>query len=107
VTLYHRQYSESVREDVWSHTQYRGVQLHGGKGVKLVNNRYVTDDSYILRIYTQERISACEGDIVVRGLHDDDTPTAAQRAEESFRVTSVTDNRRGSARVRHWKIGGA
>lgn len=107
VTLYRKRYDPDVRDDTWTHTHYTGVHWYGGTGVKLLNNRTQTGDHYTVRIFTPKALDVREGDIVVRGLHEADTPSdIAAESIEQFSVTSVLDNRRGSPCMHHWKLGG-
>lgn len=106
VTLYRKRYDPVVREDVWSHTQYMRAHWYGGDGLKLLNNRYASDDSYIARIFTQDTIEVHLGDILALGKHEAQAPPCLSEQVRRFTVTSVVDNRRGSPRVQHWKIGG-
>lgn len=108
ITLYHREYDPEQSADVWSRVQYRGVSWHGGRAVTSGTSGDTAADAYVVRIFTNEAVSAEPGDIVVRGLVEDEitgTAQLTQKYAESWRVTGVRDDRRGG--LPHWRIEGA
>lgn len=107
LTLYHKIYDPATRLDVWAATWYFGVSWHGGQAVAVEKDGLTTADKYTVRIYTDDPIAAAPGDIVCRGIFDEADPKAARRAAaESFVVTAVRDNRRGSPVLHHWRLEG-
>lgn len=107
LTLYHKGYDPVLRDDVWTATQYQGVSWHGGQAASVTVEGLHTADVYVVRIYAPDALAAAVGDIVCRGLHEEaDHKTARKAAAESFVVTGVWDNRRGSPNMRHWRLEG-
>lgn len=107
LTLYHKGYDPVLRDDVWTATQYQGVSWHGGQAASVTVEGLHTADMYTVRIYTRDELPAAVEDIVCRGLLDEADPKAARRAAaESFVVTAVQDNRRGSPSMWHWRLEG-
>lgn len=107
VTLYHKRYNKAERDYTWTHTQFPRAYWYGGAGIKLLNNRYVSDDSYTVRIFTQDEIDVQINDVLVLGAHDAPMPSALPECAHQFTVANAIDSRRGSPSVQHWKIGGA
>ena len=108
ITIYHRSYNPQTRLDEWQTTQYIGVNWYGKQAVAVGDAGLNTADAYIVRIPTQQAILVCSGDIIVNGLIDDLITAPAQLKQyQTFVVTAVFDNRRGSQRMQHWRIEGA
>ena len=62
---------------------------------------------YTIRIPTLDSIAAANGDIVVKGLVQDDITSPTQLKKYiTFVITVVRDNRRGSPIMQHWRIEG-
>lgn len=107
LTLYHRVYDPALRADRWTVTQYPGVSWHGGQAATVLQDGLKTADVYTARIYTDGHVAADLEDIVCKGLLTQADPQAARKAAaESFVVTAVGDDRRGGARLRHWRLEG-
>ena len=107
ITLYHKEYDPATRLDVWKRTQYKAVSWYGRQAATVGDSGLNTADAYTVRIYTGAVATVSIGDIVVRGLFDIADPKKAQKqAQAAFVVTSVSDNRRGSPRMQHWRIEG-
>lgn len=106
LTLYHKGYDPATRLDTWARTQYSGVNWYGKQAAAVSDNGLITADEITVRIPTTEPLEAAVGDIAVRGLRDEADPKAAQQAAESFIVTAVRDNRRGSPGMQHWRLEG-
>lgn len=109
ITLYHRTYDPALRADTWQRTQFQGCNWYGCRAVTVGNNGLDAASKqtnlYTVRIPGQKALQAAPGDIVIRGLFEDERPQEAQkRAAESFLVTAVRDNRRGM--LPHWKLEG-
>ena len=98
ITIYHKRYNPETRLDEWQAAQYPGVNWYG---------RLNTADSYIVRIPTTELIEVCNDDVVVKGLVNDVVASPSSlKAYRHFVVTSVSDNRRGTQSMQHWRIEG-
>lgn len=111
ITLYHKEYDPMQRTDVWRRSQWPGCNWYGGRSVTVSDGGLDASgqrsDVYKVRIPTGQAVQAAPGDIVVRGLFEDERPQEARRkAAESFVVTAVRDDRRGSAPLHHWKLEG-
>lgn len=107
ITIYHKSYNPETRLDEWRAAQYPGVNWHGRQAAIVGDSGLNTADSYIVRIPTTEHIGAENDDIVVKGLVNDViTGPSALNAYPHFVVTSISDNRRGSEQMRHWRIEG-
>ncbi|MEG2020806.1 MAG: DUF6751 family protein [Oscillospiraceae bacterium] len=107
ITLYHKSYSEKARTDIWQHTQFMCVSFHGKQAVSVEKSGLNAANVYTVRIYTKQALEIANGDIIVRGLFADESPDLARKkARESFVVTAVIDNRRGSKAVQHFRIEG-
>lgn len=107
-TIYHKIYNPETRLDEWEPSQHQGVNWYGKQAVSVGDSGLNTADSYIVRIPTESCISVTKGDVVVKGLVQDAITSPSQLKQyESFLVTAVRDNRRGSPMMRHWRIEGA
>ena len=107
VTLYRKRYDATVRDSRWTNTPYLCAHWYGGTGIKLVNRRISTDDSYLVRIFTDEAIDVQPEDVLALGVQNAKTPSSLPENALYFTVLSAVDSRRGSKEMRHWKIGGA
>ena len=107
ITIYHQVKDEKTRDWKWEPpVQYR-VNWHGRQAVSIGDNGLNAADVFTVRIPGNSDVSVSVGDFVIKGLHNDADPVAVARsAAGAFKVTSVTDNRRGSPAVRHWKLEG-
>lgn len=108
ITLYHRTYDPTQRKDIWIRNQYTNVSWYGGRAVTTGATGDTAADRYTVRIYDSGLVEAAPGDIIVRGLVAEEITSAAQLTQkhaESWRVTTVRDNRRGG--LPHWRIEGA
>ena len=106
LTLHHKGYDPATRLNAWTRTHYPAVNWHGKQAAAVADKGLVTADEITVRIPTGGPMAAAVGDIAVRGLRDEADPRAAQRAAESFVVTAVRDNRRGSPAMHHWRLEG-
>ena len=105
-TIYHKIYNPATRLDEWEPSQYQGVNWYGKQAVSVGDSGLSTADSYIVRIPTEGRIPVDKGDVVVKGLIQDTITNPSQLKQyESFLVTAVRDNRRGSPMMRLNKNG--
>ena len=77
-TLFHKEWDEAARRDVWSCTQFPGVSWYSKKGAQPGTAGETASDTLIVRIFTPD----------------------------SFKVLRVRDNRRGSLQMQHWRIEG-
>ena len=59
------------------------------------------DGSAFIRIPTDDFINIKPGDRAVIGLCEDEIPP---KSNNMLEILSVTDNRRGSINMRHWKL---
>lgn len=130
ITLYNKWYDRAMRTDRWLRTQISSVNWYGGQAVTVGDNGLLTADKYTVRIPLQsapagrqylppEEYAALEeeelagawtlqnGDVVVRGLINDATPPKAADKTERFVIMGMSDNRRGSLGMQHWKVVGA
>lgn len=108
ITIYHKAYDPASRLNVWTHTQYVGVNWYGRQQVTVGDSGLNTADSYIVRIPTSADVQVSNGDVVVKGLVSDKITGSSALTSKymCFTVTSVGDNRRGSPALRHWRIEG-
>lgn len=107
ITLYHKEYSPEARTNVWQHTQYIGASWHGKRAVSTSKGGLTATSAYSVRIFTDTALKVAPDDIIVSVLCDEDDPKdACKRCSESCTVTGVSDNRRGSAHLRHWRLEG-
>ena len=130
-TIYHKTYNPATRLDEWKAFRYQGVNWYGKQAVSVGDSGLNTADSYVVRIPTERHIPVTKGDVanidkknlyskgdcgrllkkgdvVVKGLIQDTITSPSQLKQyESFLVTAVRDNRRGSPMMRHWRIEGA
>lgn len=108
ITIYYRTYDKKTRLDKWNFTQYQGVNWYGKQAVSVGDSGLSAADSYIVRIPTDDGLQAVNGDIVVKGLVNDEITNPAQLKQyQIFVITAIRDNRRGSPNMHHWRIEGA
>lgn len=131
ITIYNLAH-KGTRNEKWVRTQIQGVEWYGGQAVSIGDKGLNTADTYTVRIPASSAPQDKEfllpedysvkdndvlngfwtlqpGDIVVRGLMDDEiTKSTDVTAKHSqyFIVTGWRDNRRGSPIVQHWRIDG-
>lgn len=109
VTLYHRTYDPTTRDDVWARSIWPQASWYGGQAVTVSGNGLATADRYTVRIATADALPIVAGDIVVRGAVSD-TAGAAELSRRypggCFVVTRIQDNRRGAPALRHWRLEG-
>lgn len=109
-TVFHRTYDPENRADFWKPSFHQCVSWHGKCGASIAESGLNADCNYTVRIFTADDISVATGDIVVKGAVGE-TVTAPVRQlsgkYECFTVTCVSDNRRGSERMKHWKVEGS
>ena len=107
ITIYHKRYNPETRLDEWQAAQSPGVNWYGRQSVTVGDSGLNTADSYIVRIPTTELIEVCNDDVVVKGLVNDVVASPSSlKAYRHFVVTSVSDNRRGTQSMQHWRIEG-
>jgi hypothetical protein len=132
ITIYNKWYNRATRLDEWKRVQIKGVELYGGRAVTVTDHGLQTANIYTVRIPAASGPSGRAfvlpedwagtssdalaqfwtlqaGDIVVRGLVNDDITRAADvtgKYSECFTMTGWRDNRRGSPAVQHWRVDG-
>lgn len=89
VTLYH--YDEK-REETFSFL-FPKAKVHGTTKIGDLSHGRRSENSYIIRIMTDEDINVSCGDEVYSDLFG-----------QNLTVVGISDNRRGSKRVRHFKL---
>lgn len=107
ITLYHKEYDKAARMDVWTANVYHNVHWHGKRAATVADNGLKAGSTYTVRIFGAAAVLAAPGDVIVRG---DTAALTLQQAKdtgaEHIKVLSVTDNRRGSLAVQHWRLEG-
>lgn len=132
ITVYNRWYDRETRLDTWHATKITGAHWHGKQAVTVDSNGLNTADAYTVRIplasapaarkyappheYARAGKAAVDGlwtlqagDIIVRGLIDDVISKASDitaKYDDVIVATGVTDNRRGSPALQHWRVEG-
>lgn len=107
ITIYHKSYDPVTRRDIWTYTQYPAVNWYGKRAVNVDSNGLNAANAYTIRIPTTSIIEAANGDVVVKGLVQDDITGPTQLKKYiTFVITAVRDNRRGSPMMHHWRIEG-
>lgn len=132
ITIYNKWYNRETRLDEWIRTQISGVSWHSGQAVTVGDKGLFSANTYTVRIpvsstpcgiefvlpenySVKEKSSLSEfwtiqsGDIVVKGLVDDEIKKASditQKYSNAFVVTGWKDNRRGPLSTQHWRIDG-
>lgn len=128
ITIYNAQYDRKVGDRVWRRMQISGVSFYGGQQVTVSDSGLSTADEYTVRIplgsmpdgfvdpaqYAKlpdpaGHWTAAAGDIVVKGLVDDEITKPADitgKYDACFTVTGLYDNRRGLPAMRHIRIKG-
>lgn len=132
ITIYNQWYNKTTRLTEWKRVQIRGVEWYGGQAVTVTDHGLQTADTYTVRIPASSApfgrafalpedwatVSSGDlaqlwtlqaGDIVVRGLIDDDIAKAADvtgKYSGCITVTGWRDNRRGFPAVQHWRVDG-
>lgn len=130
ITIYNC-YGKGTRSESWQRTQIKGVEWYGGQAVTVTDSGLQSASTYTVRIPAYREPAGKtfsmpadykaaadpsglwtlqNGDIIVRGLVDDDatgsTAITGKYADRCFTVTGWRDNRRGSAWVQHWRVDG-
>lgn len=109
ITIYTYRYNNDSKTDEWARHQYKNCSWYGGQKATVGDRGLNTADAYTVRIPAAEYDDAeiNNGDIVIKGMHSEETPDAIDdKTVPRFVITSVNDNRRGIASVRHIRIDG-
>ena len=109
IALFHKAgYDPAAKKDIWESTAYLGCHWHARVAAPLSDKGRTDAGGCTVRIFTASEVAAVPGDVVVRGLTSLETPREAQDAGLlCFTVQAVTDDRRGTPRMQHWKLEGA
>lgn len=110
VTVYHREYDPDTRCDVWMPAYYPEASWYAAEGATISTQGESADDKAVIRLFTREDIPLAVGDMAVRGAAQQPVTTSAEIKElypDSIKILRIRDNRRGSARLQHWRIEGA
>ena len=102
ITLYHKQYDPAMRLDAWTRTVYANVNWYAKNAVATDGSGLEDASSVIVRIPTTHALAVAPGDQFLYGI----TNAAVPPKSACCLVVSVTDNRRGSAAMQHFKIEG-
>ena len=108
-TLFHKEWDEAARRDVWSCTQFPGVSWYSKKGAQPGTAGETASDTLTVRIFTRDSIAVDVGDMIAPGLVSAAVTSSADVLKmfpDSFKVLRVRDNRRGSLQMQHWRIEG-
>lgn len=108
VTVYRKTGRDAAtRADTWQAAVYRNAHLFYRVAATAATRGTDANDAYILRIFGDDSAPCAIGDVVAVGICPAETPAQAQSAGAAcFTVLSITDNRRGSKRCRHWRLEG-
>ena len=97
ITIYHKVFDENTRLEKWTRFNYRGW-FFGGKGAS-INKGYDNANDIEIRIpYSINELELGNfsiGDIVVKGTLTTDI-TTQQDLEDTYNITSITNNTFGS-----------
>ena len=108
-TLFHKEWNEEARRDVWNCMQLPGVSWYSKKGISVGTTGETAEDTVVIRVYTQQALTVDTGDIITPGLVTAQINSSAdilRQFPDSVKVMRVRDNRRGSPQMRHWRIEG-
>ncbi len=124
ITVYLKRYNEQLRDDEWHCFHLYNALWFNGQRTSLTTSKY---NKTVLRIFERELLNTYalkgeayslllnnkgelfikEGDVILLGIYEDTLPSIAkEKAEQSFTVQTVTNNKKGSAAIRHYRIGG-
>ena len=128
ITIYNRYLDSVTGYDKYSRCVVYGVNWFSRTKINITDGGLLSANEYTLRIpltakfgkrytnpkdFTATNESVCftlkEGDIIVRGITTETNPVLAElfkNYNEVLTVVSVTDNRRGSPGVQHFKVVG-
>ena len=67
-TLFHKEWDEEARRDVWSCMQLPGVSWYSKKGISVGTTGETAEDTVVIRVYTQQALAVDTGDIITPGL---------------------------------------
>lgn len=111
MTLYHKTLDPATRRDVWTRTQYQGVNWYAQTASSVLADGLKQADTLTVQIpetAAPDGFPGALGDIVVKGLIDDEITGPGQLKHHGyFTVTAVRDCRYGSPYLRHWQLEGA
>lgn len=94
VTIYHQ------IEDGYERSFFPRVSLLRRNGIKATDSGQAWKNSLIVRIFTQDDLQAEPGDKLVIGYSESLLPPA----EKVYTIVELADNRRGSGKMRHYKL---
>ncbi|MEG1275929.1 MAG: DUF6751 family protein, partial [Ruthenibacterium sp.] len=98
----------------WSRTVYNDVQMYcgnrasngsGPRNASSAGNMTQPQNLCTVRIFTQQEMPCRIGDVIACAICTQGAPQAARDAGVNcYTISGVFDNRRGSARMQHWKL---
>lgn len=108
LTIYHKEYDETTRLEVWKRYNYLGVWWFGGQGSG-INKGYENANNVDIRIpYINNKVDIDKisiGDILVKGNIATDINTQQDLKDfEVYNITSINNNNFGNSP--HLHIGG-
>lgn len=99
ITIYHLKKGKFV-----ARMEFEGVYFRHSQTIILINEGQSKASTGTITIPTQEKLNISNGDLVIQGLVKDEyNLEKLLKKYEVYKVTSVSDNRRGS--LQHYKLG--
>ncbi len=110
VTLFFKTYDKVLRKYMWSSKIYDNAIYTEEHSANISAGNINGTGKYIVRIFTDELIPVNLNDIAVKGSveqkFESDVDIKKAFGNDCFVVLKIKDNRRGTEKMRHWKVGG-
>lgn len=84
----------------WERSCFDGVSVYFNDGA-LISKGITAEASLTVRIWTNEDINIAHGDKVLIGCYTAQEPP---KGNDTHVVSGILDNRRGSYKMRHWRL---
>lgn len=109
ITLYHKRYNTKTRIDEWDRYPIENVMWQGGKGASINKGYEKANDISIWIPYEQneelETIPFTIGDIVVKGIIEDEITKQSDLKIDNYNITTYINNDYGSFDMQHIYLG--
>lgn len=105
ITLFHKEVIPEQRKEVWSSCVFQGVSAVRVQRSSPFGSGMEPDNQLIVRIPASLSLTIGAGDRIVLGEAEISGPISeSAEFQKAFLVLSVSDNRRGSGELWHYKV---
>lgn len=106
MTLYKKGFNKETRMEIWTRYVIDKVMWQGGRGSSLEEGIADKNDVKIFIKYSDDLPEFKIGDIIVKGIIEQEITMQKDLDVDSFKITSIVDCDYGSETMHHYEIGG-